>query len=416
MAKEINRLTTAGVAATKKEGIYSDGVGLYLQVGKAGTKSWCFRYMIAGKARQMGLGSINSCTLKTARVRAREMQQKIYDGIDPIDERRAARDAKRADEAKLVTFEEATKRLLAAKAPGWKTGKTEHDWRAALTTYAFPVIGKLSVAKVEDGHIVQILEPIWTTKTATATRLRGYIEAVLDWAKARSLRSGENPARWKGHLDSVLARPSKVSKVEHHEALPYADIHEFMPKLRSLGGISARALEFLILTAARSGEVFKAKLTEVDFATGVWTRPAEHMKSGIEHRVPLSRRAIEILKTVPREADNKYLFSGARRGKGLSEMAMIKCLRSIEGCGQLDVHGFRSTFRDWAGDATNFPREIAEAALAHAVGDEAGASLSPLRCAGEASEDDGCLGRFLFAPACGKGRQRNGADAGCLRD
>ncbi len=318
----------------------------------------------------MGLGDVHTFSLKEARDRAIQLRQKIHAGIDPIEERRAARDAKRADEAKLVTFEEATKRLIAAKQAGWKGGKSENDWLASLTTYAFPVIGTLPVALIETAHITEIIEPIWKTKTATATRLRGRIETVLDWAKARKLRTGENPARWKGNIDSLLAAPNKVSKAEHRKALPYADVPEFMQKLRALGGISARALEFLILTASRSGEVFKARLDEVDLTTGVWTIPAEHMKGGIEHRVPLPQRAIEILKSVPKEDGNEHLFAGARRGKGLSEMAMIKCLRSIGGHGLLDVHGFRSTFRDWAGDTTSFPREVIEQALAHQLKDK----------------------------------------------
>ncbi|MBN9452930.1 MAG: integrase arm-type DNA-binding domain-containing protein [Bosea sp.] len=370
MARTINKLSAAQVAKATKPGLYGDGLGLWLQVGPTGAKSWCLRYMITGKARQMGLGDVNTFGLKEARDRARAARQQVQSGIDPIEERKAIRDAKRAEEAKQVTFEEATKRLLAAKAPGWKGGKSEHDWRASLTTYAFPVIGKLSVAKVETAHVIQILEPIWNTKNATASRVRERIEAVLNWAKAHHLRTGENPASWKGRLDSALAAPGKVSKTKHRKALPYDDISEFMPKLRSLGGISARALEFTILTASRPGEVFKAKADEIDLHAGVWIKPPEHMKSGIEHRVPLSGRAIEILKSVPKEEGNKHLFAGARRGKGLSEQAMIKCLRSIKGHGDLDVHGFRSTFRDWAGDATSFQREVIEQALAHQLKDK----------------------------------------------
>ncbi|MER8698979.1 integrase arm-type DNA-binding domain-containing protein [Mesorhizobium sp. M1273] len=379
MARSINKLSAVEVAKKLKPGTYGDGGGLYLQVAKSTakgaqdgdvTKSWLFRFMLAGKARYMGLGDINTRSLKEARDKAREARQKVTDGIDPIEERKENKATRRAEDAKRVTFKQASERYIAAHSAGWKNAKHAEQWRNTLATYAWPVIGDLPVAKVDTAHVMQILEPIWTTKTETATRVRGRVELVLDWAKARHYRSGDNPARWRGHLDKLLPARSKVAKVEHHAAMPYADLPAFMSQLRSMGTNSARALEFTILTAVRTGEAIGVMESEVDFANKLWTIPAVRMKASRPHRVPLSDRAIEILKSVPREADSPYLFPGARTGRPLSNMAMLELLRGMEGMEGLTVHGFRSTFRDWAAESSNFPREIAEAALAHVLSDK----------------------------------------------
>jgi integrase len=370
MARSINKLSARGIAAATKPGLYGDGNGLWLQVGPNGNKAWCFRYMLAGKARQMGMGAIADYTLAEARDRVRSARQKVRDGIDPIEQKKAERAVLRADDAKAVTFAEAAARYIKAHEAGWKSDKHGAQWGASLETYAYPTIGKLPVGKVETAHVLKIIEPIWTTKTETANRVRGRIESVLDWAKARHLRDGENPARWKGHIDSLLPAREKITKVKHHEALPFVDMQGFMAKLRAMTSISARALEFTILTAARTGEAIGAVESEVDLANGVWTIPGERMKSGKEHRVPLPARALEIIATTPREKGSAFLFSGARKGKGLSNMAMLECLRGIEGCDNLTVHGFRSTFRDWAGDMTNFQTDVIEAALAHQLKDK----------------------------------------------
>jgi integrase len=370
MASVINKLSAAGVAKESAPGLYGDGGGLYLQIAKGGSKSWIFRFMIAGKPRYMGLGSIDTFSLREARERAKEARKLVADGIDPIEARRERVAEARADDAKLINFSEAAERYIKAHAAGWKNPKHADQWRNTLATYADPVIGPLSVAKVDTAHIMQIIEPIWTEKTETASRVRGRIESVLDWATARRYRSGENPARWRGHLDKLLPARSKVAKVRHHPAMLYADLPAFMQRLRALDSISARALEFTILTAVRTSEAIGATEAEFDLLFKVWTIPAERMKANRPHRVPLSDRVLEILKTTPREANSPYVFPGAKRGKPLSNMAMLELLQGIEGTEGLTVHGFRSTFRDWAAERSSFPREIAEAALAHVVKDK----------------------------------------------
>ncbi|TPN28364.1 DUF4102 domain-containing protein [Mesorhizobium sp. B2-3-3] len=381
----INKLSAVEVAKKSKPGTYGDGGGLYLQVTKSTskkasegevTKSWLFRFMLAGKARSMGLGDIQTFNLKEARERAREARQKVTDGIDPIEQRneKEKKAAVRAEDAKRVTFKQASERYIAAHKAGWKNAKHAEQWKNTLETYAWPTIGDLPVAKVETAHIMQILEPIWTEKTETASRVRGRVEMVLDWATARHYRSGDNPARWRGHLDKLLPARSKVAKVEHHAAMPYVELPAFMARLRKMDSISARAVEFTILNAVRTGEAIGAKEGEFDFANKVWTIPAERMKAGKPHRVPLSDRAITLLEALPREAGSPYMFAGARPGKPLSNMAMLELLRGMEGIDGLTVHGFRSTFRDWAAERSNFPREIAEAALAHTVRDKTEAS------------------------------------------
>lgn len=370
MAKNINKLSALKIKNATKPGLYGDGLGLWLQVGPTGAKSWSFRYMLAGKARQMGMGSIHTFSLSDARQKALEARQLVHAGIDPIEQNKATRATLRAEEAKAITFEQAAAQYIKANEKAWTSDKHAAQWTASLTAYAYPVVGKLPVAMVETAHISKILDPIWQEKTATASRLRGRIEKVLDWAKTKGFRDGENPARWKGHLEHSLAKPGKIAKVEHHEALPFANMPAFMTRLRAMSSISARALEFTILLAARTGEVIGATDSEIDLATGIWTVPADRMKGKKEHRVPLCARALEIIATTPREKGSPYLFCGARKGNHIYKEAMLECLRDMEGCGELTVHGFRSTFRDWAGEVSNFPREVIEAALAHQLKDK----------------------------------------------
>ncbi|HCH71165.1 MAG TPA: integrase [Ochrobactrum sp.] len=370
MASVINRLSAAMVAKALPAGMYNDGGGLYLQVAKGGTKSWIFRFMLAGRAREMGLGSIHDFSLREARERAREARQLTVDGIDPIEARRERQATTRAKAANEISFADAAERYITAHAAGWKNAKHADQWRNTLKTYAYPVIGSLSVASIDTAHITKIIEPIWAEKTETASRVRGRIELVLDWAKARHYRNGENPARWRGHLDKLLPARSKVSKVRHHPAMAYTDLPSFMPRLRKVSGIAARALEFTILTAVRTSEAIGATDAEFDLVEKVWTIPAERMKADRPHRVPLSDRAVEILQSTPMEARSPYVFPGAKRGKPLSNMAMLEVLRGMDGTEGLTVHGFRSTFRDWAAERSSFPREIAEAALAHTVRDK----------------------------------------------
>jgi len=370
MAGGMHKLTAVKVAKLNKTGRYGDGGGLWLQVSKWGTKAWQFRYMLHDRARQMGLGSIHTLSLAEAREKAREARALLLDGIDPIDARQGQRQQARAEAAKRITFREAAERYIAAHRAGWKNEKHGEQWTRTLATYAFPVIGNLAVADIDTSHVIKVLEPIWTKKTETASRVRGRMEAVLDWAKARHFRQGDNPARWRGHLDKLLPAKSKVRKVKHHGAMPYAEVPAFMADLRKQDSVSARALEFTILTAARTGETIGARWSEFDLKAELWTVPADRIKAGRDHRVPLSDRCLEIIADMPREDDGDGpVFPGVRPGKGLSNMAMLELLRGMTDNGYT-VHGFRSSFRDWCAEQTNYPREVAEAALAHIVGDQ----------------------------------------------
>jgi integrase len=366
---KFNQLTHRKLAAVTKPGAYGDGAGLYLQVSDYGTKSWCFRYTRNGRSREMGLGSARQISLKLAREIAKEQRAILLRGDDPIEVRRAKRGAALAREAARITFQEAAEQYIFAHSSSWKNSKHRDQWKATLETYAYPVMGKLPVDAIELPHVLKVLEPMWHAKTETASRLRGRIERILSWATVRKYRSGENPARWTGHLDEMLPSKTKLRKVRHHPALSVADLPAFMAELHSNPSISARALELTILTATRTNEVIGARWSEV--AEDVWTVPGERMKASKTHQVPLSRRAIEILESLPREGE--YVFPGARAGAPLSNMAMLELLRGMRGNG-LTVHGFRSTFRDWAGDQTNFARELIEAALAHRLKDKAEAA------------------------------------------
>jgi integrase len=363
------QLTARKVVGAKQPGYYGDGAGLYLQVSKYGTRSWVFRYMLGGRLREMGLCSANIITLKLARELVRECREQLIKGNDPIEVRRAKRDAARVKEAGRITFQQAAEQYISAHSSSWKNGKHRDQWKATLETYAYPVMGKLPVDAIDLPHVLKVLEPIWTTKTETASRLRGRIERILSWATVRKYRKGENPARWTGHLDEMLPSRQKLRKARHHPAMPFAELPAFMEQLRQTKVVSARALEFTILTAARTSEVIGAKWSEI--TDGMWTIPGERMKGGKEHTIPLSKRAVEMLKALPREAE--YVFPGGRAGSPLSNMAMLELLRGMRGHG-LTVHGFRSTFRDWAGDQTNFAREVIEAALAHRLKDKAEAA------------------------------------------
>lgn len=373
MAQQSNRLTAVKVAKITKPGRYGDGGGLWLQVAPGGSKQWLFRYQRAGRARQMGIGPVHAISLVEARQRAQDARRRLVNGIDPIEAKRDAKAAENAQQARAVTFRQAAEAYIAAHKAGWKNEKHQAQWPATLEAYAYPLIGGKPVAAIDTGAVLCVLQPIWTEKPETAGRVRGRIESVLDWAKARDYRDGENPARWRGHLDKLLPPKSKVRKVRHHPAMPYSNVPAFTAKLRSMDSLSARALEFAILTAARTGETIGAMWDEIDLRENVWTVPAERMKASREHRVPLSARAVEILRGLPRIKGNAHVFPGARKA-GLSQMALLMCLRGIDGVDGFTVHGFRSSFRDWAGEQTAFPREVAEDALAHALKDKSEAA------------------------------------------
>lgn len=376
MAKGIDKLTALAVKKTSTPGYYGDGGGLWLQISKTGTKSWIFRFTspITKKAREMGLGSVDTYSLAEARIRAKKARQTVDEGLDPIAEREAEKQKVQVAAAMTMTFAQCAAAYIEAHEAGWKNLKHAAQWKSTLATYANPEIGNLSVAVVDTAWILKILEPIWKTKNETANRLRGRLEAVLDWATVRGYRAGNNPARWKGHLDTLLPAPSKIQKVIHHAALPYKDIGQFMLNLKAKDGIAALALQFTILTAARSGEVRGATWDEIDFENRTWTIPANRMKAGKEHRIPLSDSALSILQVIPRMIDNPLVFP-APRGGLLSDMAMTAVLRRMER-GDLTVHGFRSTFRDWAGETTAYPREVIEHALAHQLKDKAEAAYA----------------------------------------
>lgn len=363
-----NKLSAAFVTKAKEPGRYGDGGGLYLQVKPGGTRSWLFRYQLQGKARQMGLGPADIVGLAEARDKARECRRKLLDGADPIDARRRARSAELAAAETAITFSQCAERFIAGREDAWKNPKHRAQWRNTLDAYCKPIIGDVIVSAVDLHLVLKCIEPIWSAKPETAGRVRGRIEAVLDWATARGYRQGDNPARWKGLLDKILPPRRRLARVRHHAALPYPEIPEFMAELRERPGVSARALEFAILAAARTGEVLGAHWSEIDLSAGNWTIPAERMKGGREHRVPLPERAVAILRELPREAGEPdgFVFIGAGTGRPLSNMAMLAVLKRM-GRGDLTAHGFRSTFRDWAAETTSTPNHVVEMALAHAI-------------------------------------------------
>jgi len=369
MPKKAKELGPLDVKRLVEPGLHAVGgvAGLHLQILPSGGRSWVLRIVIGGKRREVGLGGFPDVPLALAREKAREVREAVQHGRDPIAERAAARSALAAQRGAEITFDECAEKFISAKSAEWKNAKHVAQWSATLTTYASPVVGTMQVRDIELSHVVKILEKddFWTTKTETASRVRGRIEAVLDWATVRGYRKGENPARWKGHLDKVLAAPKKVQKVEHHAALPVDEIGAFMRDLREREGIAARALEVLILTAARSGEVRGMTWGEINLDEAVWIVPAERMKAKREHRVPLSSRVIEVLRSLPVVA-GELVFPGMREGSPLSDMTVTAVLKRM-GRGDLTAHGFRSTFRDWAAERTNYPREVAEAALAHTI-------------------------------------------------
>ena len=367
MARLIEKLSPLAVTKATKPGYIGDGAGLWLQVSASGSKSWIFRFTINGKQREMGLGAVHTLTLTEARAKAKECRMLMLDGKDPLDTRKATRLAEALERAKMMTFDQCATAYIAAHRSGWKNDKHASQWTNTLATYASPVIGALPVAAVDTSLVVKVLSPIWLTKTETATRLRGRIESVLGWATTSGFREGDNPARWRGHLENLLASPKKTAKVVHHPALPWQEVGQFIADLRQRQGIAARAVEFAILTATRSGEVRGATWAEVD--AGLWVIPAERMKMGREHRVPLSTAAQSLLAGMTRTGD--LIFPGATHYKGLSDMSLTAVLRRMERK-DITVHGFRSTFRDWCAEsvANSFPREVCEHALSHSLPDK----------------------------------------------
>ena len=359
-----NKLTARTVETKKIAGYYSDGGNLYLRVSKNLTKTWAFYYKKEGKRTEMGLGSVNYMSLEQARNKADELRKQLMNGIIPLSEKQRQAQENKLLRAKFMTFQQCADAYINAHRAGWKNPKHIQQWQNTLSQYAFPIFGDLDVKSIDTVLITKCLEPIWLTKNETAGRVRGRIESILDWATVHEYREGVNPARWRGHLDKLLAKPSKVQKTEHHKALPYNDITNFIDQLKNQEGIAAKCLKFTILTAARTGETIGAKWHEIDFDTKIWTIPAIRMKAEREHRVPLNTDTINILHDMAAHRINDYIFPSTK--KGLSNMSMLAVLKRMKRT-DITVHGFRSTFRDWAAESTTYPGEVVEMALAHAI-------------------------------------------------
>ncbi|TXN72939.1 DUF4102 domain-containing protein [Methylobacterium sp. WL18] len=361
MARAVKRLSARTVATATKPGRHADGDGLYLVVDASGAKRWLFLFRWQGKLKEMGLGGLSTVSLADARERAREARRILKDGQNPIEQRRAAR----AEPEAAVTFGAFADQIVSDLSHGFRNEKHKAQWTSTLTTYA-AVLRSMPIDTIGTSDVLAVLTPIWRTKSETASRLRGRIERILDGAKAKELRTGENPARWRGHLDKLLPPRHKLTR-GHHAAMRFNDVPAFVTDLRGRVAVAAMALEFCILNASRSGEVLGARWDEIDRKALVWTIPPERMKAGVEHRVPLTERAIAILAQAETIRSSEFVFPGQKYGRPLSIMAMEMQLRRMKV--SVTVHGFRSSFRDWAGECTSFPRDVAEMALAHVVGD-----------------------------------------------
>lgn len=376
MARQIGKLSALQVTKLNKPGLYGDGGGLTLQITRTGAKSWLFRFMRDGKAFGMGLGATHTVSLQEARQKALEARKLLVEGINPLAEKKQLKITAALESAKMMTFNQCADAYIAAHIASWKNAKHASQWSNTLATYASPVFGQLPIADIDTALVVKCLSTIWQSKNETASRLRGRIESILGWAITSGYRTGENPARWKGHLDNLLANISKASRSKHHPSLPWQHISNFMLAIKAREGVSARAVEFTILTACRSGEVRGAKWSEFDLDDKVWTIPAERMKAHREHQVPLSDAAVKLLESMPH--DNALVFAGTK-GQILSDMSMTAVIRRMSDDDQsiwvdsdgkrITVHGFRSTFRMWAAETTTYPREVAEHALAHQLPD-----------------------------------------------
>ena len=381
MARLIEKLTPLWVSKVKKPGYYGDGGGLWLQVSISGSKSWIFRFTINRKQREMGLGAVHTVSLSEARIKSRDLRLMLQEGIDPIDNREEAKQAKALASARMMTFDQCAKEYIEIHRSGWKNTKHAGQWESTIATYVSPVFGSFPVSEVDTPLVVKVLSPIWNDKTETAKRLRGRIERILAWATTSGFRQGENPARWKGHFENLLAEPSKIQIVKHHPSLPWKEIPSFMNALSEQKGTAARALELLIFTATRTSETLEMTWDELNLEDGVWVIPAERMKEEVEHEIPLSRQAIDLLSETPRIS--KFVFTGANYNSCLSDMSLTAVLKRMHnksikdgGKGWIDPkqdnrritsHGFRSSFRMWGAESVShsFSREVIEFALSH---------------------------------------------------
>jgi integrase len=363
-ARTLHRLTALKVARAKTPGMYADGGSLYLRIAPGGSKQWVFRYALHGRLRDMGLGSVGTFNLSEARERARDARKLLQDGIDPVDSKHARLAGLRADAARSMTFRACAEQFLKEHERKWTSPKHATEWRTSLVRFVYPTIGSLPVAAIDTPLVLKVLKPMWERIPETASRVRGRIEAVLGWATVHHYRSGDNPARWQQHLEHALPA---VTKGDHHAALPYAAAPAFMAKLRQDTSVGARCLEFIVLTAARLTEAREATWDEINLSAKTWTVPAARMKAGKEHKVPLSGAALAVLKAMQALRRGDYVFPGFREGRPISPQATLTAqVKALNG-DDATIHGFRSSFRDWAAERTNYPREVAEMALAHAI-------------------------------------------------
>jgi integrase len=375
MARIVHRLTAVGVTSTKRKGLYPDGGGLYLRVTSSGSKSWILRFKRDGGRHDMGLGPVGSVSLARARELAAEANRQRLEGPHPIEVRERERSAAQRASAREATFKTCAEQMVAGREIGWRNAKHRQQWRSSLARYIYPLLGDAAVSAIDTELVLKVLEPIWANRTETANRVRGRIEAVLDWAKARGMRDGENAARWRGHLDQILPRRSKVQMVKHYAALPYGEIAPLIEKLKARrNSLTALALEFIILTAVRAGEALGARWNEIDLGTGTWVIPPARMKATREHRVPLSARAIEILKQLQAVRIGEHVFPGIKPGRSLTGRHMLTVLNEVHA--GATIHGFRSSFKDWASEMTSFPDHLSEAALAHVTADKVRAAYA----------------------------------------
>jgi integrase len=400
LRRTLQRLTALVIARAKEPGYLADGEGLYLQITAAGARSWIYRFALAKRRRDMGLGPFPAVSLASARKLAADARALVKAGHDPIAAREAQRARQRLDDARGVTWDQAVEQFLADHEITWRNPKHRQQWHNTLATYASPVLGGLSVAAIDTPEVIKVLDPIWSRKSETASRVRGRIERVLDWSKVRGYRTGENPARWRGHLDHVFPARGKVRKVKHHDAVSIDAMPGVYGRLRDAEGVSPLAARFTILTAARAGETAGARWSEIDRHAAVWTVPGSRMKAGKAHRVPLSREAVAILDQAAelRTRADGYIFPGQRAGKPLSIAALAKAVKGASK-DKATTHGCRSTFKDWASERSTFPSEVSEMALAHTIGDKVEAAYRR----GELMKKRAAMmeqwARFVLAPA-----------------
>ena len=366
MTRTLNRLSALKVARAKQPGMYADGGGLYLRVAEGGSKQWVFRYAVGTRDRDMGLGPVHTLTLPEAREKAREARLLRLEGIDPIEAKRARMAALKAADARAMTFKQCAEGFIKDNEASWTSARHRQEWVGSLVRLVYPTLGSLPVAAIDTPLVLKVLKPIWEKTPETASRVRGRIENVLGWATVHHYRAGDNPARWGGLLEHALPARSKIAKVEHHAALPYAEIGAFVAKLRQDSGVAAACLQFITLTAARLDEARSATWDEIDLPNRIWIVPARRMKADKEHRVPLSAGAVVILKRMQEIRQSDYVFPGRLEGRPIGDNTIWRLAKEAAGS-DITIHGLRSSFRDWAAERTSFPREVAEMALAHAI-------------------------------------------------